>query len=309
MLKEIDGCYYYMQEESLNEDQKILLGEYEIKAPLIKRSKLACREKGGIGKELSEGWALNFSIGCTHGCLFCYVDSIHRRYRGKAMGFNEKDWGQYLFIPNNIPDVIEKTNWSRWNDKEVLMSSTHDPFLPQLEKYSRMILEEALPNGVRFCFQTRSTLIMNHMDLLKEYKDQIRIQVSIATYNEDFSRMIEPRVASPKERMDIIRESKKQGMNVGVILAPIFPNIDLRPNVGKDLDDMISDLEEIQPDHIYGEMLHLRGKNLKFIEEKLNIFFNKSELLINDEMLEDLFYSTLRDHGLVGTWWPEHKKK
>ena len=61
------------------DSRKISYGEFHINPPLIKHSKLTWVEKGGIGKELSDGWALNYAIGCTHACRFCYVDSIHKR--------------------------------------------------------------------------------------------------------------------------------------------------------------------------------------------------------------------------------------
>ena len=69
--------------------ESVHMGEYRMASHLIKPSKLTSKDNGGIGKDLSEGWAANFAIGCTHGCPFCYVDSIHRRYRGKSLGFED----------------------------------------------------------------------------------------------------------------------------------------------------------------------------------------------------------------------------
>jgi DNA repair photolyase len=42
---------------------------------IVRRSDLS---KDSSGKDLSDGWAVNFAVGCTHGCLFCYVDRIWR---------------------------------------------------------------------------------------------------------------------------------------------------------------------------------------------------------------------------------------
>src|SRR5207245_11770239 len=55
-------------------------GRYTISTPLIKHSKLTNVERGGVGKELSDGWALNFAIGCMFGCRFCYVDAIDKQW-------------------------------------------------------------------------------------------------------------------------------------------------------------------------------------------------------------------------------------
>ncbi len=281
--------------------------EYEIKSPLIKKSKLASKDKGGIGKDLSEGWAINFAVGCTHACIFCYADSLHKRVYGKKYNLSGIPWGFYLLIPKNIDEAIEKTNWSKWKGKEVLMSSTHDPYLPQLYPIPRKILEAALPEGVRFCIQTRSPLVLKDLDLLEEYKDQIRLQVSISTYYPEFAHLIEPRVAPPKARFEIIKRAKERGIDTGVIVAPIFPPNPARKDISKDLDLIMKTLAKIKPDHIYGEMLHARGANLVMIETLLNTRFKKEELLEMDGEIEYLFYEKLAKYGLSGGYWPEHR--
>ena len=281
--------------------------EYHIKWPLIRKSKLASKEKGGIGKDLSEGWAINFAIGCTHACIFCYADSLHKRVYGKKYGISGIPWGFYLLKPRNIDEAIERTNWSRWKGKEVLMSSTHDPYLLQLYPIPRKILEAALPEGVRFCIQTRSPLVLKDLDLLAEYKEQIRLQISISTYYPEFARLIEPRVPPPKARFDIIRKAREKGIDIGVIVAPIFPPNSAREDLSRDLDMIMKTLAKIRPDHIYGEMLHARGANLVMIETMLNTKFKKEKLLAWDKKIEYLFYEKLAEHGLSGEYWPEHR--
>jgi len=118
---------------------------------LVGRSSLS---KDASGKDLSDGWAVNFAVGCTHGCLFCYVDRIWRLHarnplsplRGAELG----EWGQYLYVPGDLEERIRRTPWRRWSGARVLMSSTHDPYLPELywpNKWPRRILEAALPHG------------------------------------------------------------------------------------------------------------------------------------------------------------------
>lgn len=298
----LDDVSYFESLENLS----LKVGSYKISAPLIKPSKLTSKKLGGIGKELSQGWALNFAVGCTHGCLFCYVDSIHKRYGKDRYGpiVNEK-WGYYFLVPSNIDEAMAKTNWGKWKGQEVLLSSTHDPYLPRLAPITRRILKEALPAGVRFCIQTRSPLILKDFNLLKEYRNQIRLQISIATMDEKFARIIEPRVASPNVRLNIIRKAKQQGLEVGVIIAPIFPPSKDRQDVYKDLKDIMRELADIEPDHIYGESLHARGENInglrKVLEEDIG------NLLKSDKETGIIFQNCLKEIGLKGTWWPEHK--
>lgn len=286
------------------DSKSITFGSYKINAPLIKPSKLTYIENGGIGKELSDGWAINFAIGCTHGCRFCYVDSIHKRYGegriGKAV---YKAWGNYFFIPSNIDQAIEDTNWSKWKGIEVMMSSTHDAYLPQLLPITRKILEKALPEGVKFCIQTRSPLVAKDFDLLKEYKDQIRLQVSIATLNPELARAIEPRVSPPAGRLKILEKAKEAGLDTGIIIAPVLPSVKIRPSVFEDLKQIIEIVAKIKPDHIYGESLHMRGSNMGEVEMALG---ERPNLEGFDRKIEKEFYRLLGVYGLKGKWWKEY---
>ena len=284
--------------------RKVAFGIYHINPPLIKRSKLTGVEKGGVGKELSDGWALNFAVGCTHACRFCYVDSINKRYGVKRTGpLVNRAWGNYFYAPENIDEAIEKTKWKRWEGVEVMMSSTHDPYLPQLAAITRKIITTALENGVRLCVQTRSPLVKKDFDIYRKYPDQVRIQVSVATMNYDLSRMIEPRVSMPEARIDIIREAKRLGLRAGIIIAPIMPPLKMRPSVSADLEEMIRQIAYVKPDFIYGESLHQRGSNIKELESTLG----EPIILGNfDSAIEKRFQALLVKYGMSGRWWRGH---
>jgi len=142
----------------------LLVSRFKIKPPLVKPSKLTSKNAGDVGKDLSNGWAVNFAIGCSFACPFCYVDSIWKRYGRNISPAVELAWGSYLLLPTNLEEAIEATPWHRWSGVEVLMSSTHDPYLPQLADSARKILEAALPKGVKFCIQTRSPLAARYLN-------------------------------------------------------------------------------------------------------------------------------------------------
>lgn len=285
--------------------KSVTQGTYKINAPLIKPSKLTAKENGGIGKELSDGWAVNYAIGCMHGCRFCYVDTIHKRYGEQRIGKAVyRPWGNYFFVPKNIEEAIEETQWYKWKGQEAMMCSTHDPYLPQLLPVTRKILEKALPEGVRFCIQTRSPLATKDFDLIKDYKSQVRIQVSIATMNHNLSSLIESRVSPPESRFKVIEQAKKLGLNTGIIIAPVFPSISVRPDPFDDLELIIERLSESKPDYIYGESLHRRGSNMKEIEIALG---EKPELKGFDKSMEKKFYYLLKQHKLKGRWWKDHR--
>ncbi len=289
------------------DSNKVAYGNYTIKPPLVKPSNLTSKDKGGVGKELSDGYAINYAIGCTHACRFCYVDNIHKRFTLSRLNNDAiiNSWGMYLLTPSNIDEAIDATNWSRWKGKEVLMSSTHDPYLPQLADITRKILEASLPHGVRYCIQTRSTLVLRDLDLLEKYREQVRLQISISTLDYGFARAIEPRVPSSYARLNILREAKKHGIKTGIIIAPLFPTYHWR----LDLEEIIKEVKEIDANNIYGECIHVRGNNTEYladVEDYLVKPLNHANLKIFDKEAREHFYTLLGKYDLKGTWWGEY---
>jgi DNA repair photolyase len=279
-------------------------GTYECTVPLIRASRLTSKDRGGIGKNLSEGWCVNFAVGCTHGCPFCYVDSIHKRFGRRRYGdLVGRRWGDYFLIPRNLNEAIRDTPWRRWSGIEVMMSSTHDPYLRELAQYSRSILKIGLARGVRFCIQTRSHLVERDFELLAKYRDQVRLQISVATMNKALARRIEPRAPVPSRRIAVLSKARRLGIETGVIIAPVFPPNGIRPDLGGDLAEIVDSLSEVNPNLIFGESLHIRGDNKRLVEEAL---CEEIPLGNGFDMHAGLaFKMALNEHGLKGTWWPE----
>jgi len=294
----------------------VSIGYYEIKPPLIKPSALTASKSG---KELSDGYALNYAIGCTHACRFCYVDAIHKRFtrsrllkkekekenNGKntnATAITDRPWGMYMLIPTkkSFWYALMNTEWYRWKDKEVMLSSTHDPYLPELYDYTRKILETSLPYGVRYCIQTRSLLVKKDFDLLLRYREQIRLQYSIMTLNLTLYRLLEPRVPSPYARLNVLKEASTLGLKVGVIIAPIFPIEGWR----EDLEMLFKELSTISNITVYGEILHRRGSNLRYIKE-LGISITSEDLEDFDRQVGSYFEALLAKYNLEGRYWYE----
>ncbi|MEM1598852.1 MAG: hypothetical protein QXI07_10120, partial [Pyrobaculum sp.] len=78
-----------------------IYGKHFIHMALIRRSALS---EADSGKALSDGWALNFAVGCTHGCLFCYVQRIAAlRVPPEA---RRSGWGSYLYVEEDLERKI-----------------------------------------------------------------------------------------------------------------------------------------------------------------------------------------------------------
>ncbi|MEB3787598.1 MAG: radical SAM protein [Desulfurococcales archaeon] len=265
----------------------VRVGWYRVRPPLVKKSRIA------------GGWVVNYAVGCTHGCVFCYADSIHKKYNVYGLDVGG-DWGTYFYIPRNLWQAIVETPWGRWRGKEVLLSSMHDPYLPQLYKYTRAILERALRAGVRVRILTRSPLVLRDLDLLEEYRDKVTVGVSIATLDPGFARLIELRVTPPRVRLRVLEEAAGRGLRTVAHVAPVFPANRARPWLEEDLESIMAELARVGVDYVYGESLHARGSNMAYIRRVLG-----EEVRVDrgfDGYLERLFHRLLGRYGLRGEY-------
>jgi DNA repair photolyase len=269
---------------------------------LVRSSSLSTKRSG---KDLSDGWTINFAIGCSHGCLFCYVDRIWRIHSRNPMsplyGFEPGEWGSYLYVPSDLEEQIRRTPWRKWSGRRILMSSAHDPYLPELywpNKWPRRILEVALPHGVNLTILTRSTLPMQDFDLYTKYKRQIVLMASIPTLDSNFTRVTEPRAPPPEARLAMLKKAKELGIEVGVVVAPIIARSGWR----QDLEKLFKALAELQPS-VYGESLHARGLNLA----RLRAVGVETEVgPTADREVGRAFEELLKRFGLRGAYWYEY---
>jgi DNA repair photolyase len=257
---------------------------------------------------LSDGWVINFAVGCAHGCLFCYVDRIWRLHATNKLspyyGLKLGEWGHYLYVPSDLEEQIKHTPWQRWRGRRLLMSSTHDPYLPELyfsNKWPRRILEAAFPYGVKFTVLTRSTLPVMDFDLYTKYREQILLMASIPTLDGDFARITEPRAPPPEARLAMLKKAKELGIEVGIVVAPIITRSGWR----QDLERLFKVLAELRPAAVYGESLHARGLNLARLKA-VGIEVKVGPAV--DREVGRAFEELLRDYGLRGAYWYEYNQ-
>jgi DNA repair photolyase len=270
---------------------------------LVRRSALSA---AGSGKDLSDGWAVNFAIGCTHGCLFCYVDRIWRLHSKNKLspyyGMEPGEWGQYFYVVPDLEERIRRTPWRRWSGKRVLMSSAHDPYLPELyfpHRWPRRILEAALPHGVKFTILTRSTLPTQDFDLYVKYREQVLLMSSIPTLDDGFAKITEPRAPPPAARLSMLKKAKELSIPIGVVVAPIITRRGLR----EDLERLFKALADLRPSAVYGEPLHARGLNLA----RLRAAGVEAQVgPAVDREVGRVFEELLKRYGLRGAYWYEY---
>ena len=83
----------------------IVKGQEQINNPL---------QESQLNKKGLCDYVINVASGCLHGCNFCYVPSTpvirtrQAQLKEKGVEDPQMDWGQYLFVREEIPELLEK---------------------------------------------------------------------------------------------------------------------------------------------------------------------------------------------------------
>jgi DNA repair photolyase len=229
-------------------------------------------QESALNKKGLCDYVVNVASGCLHGCTFCYVPSTPairtRQTQLKEQGVNDPqmDWGQYLFVREEIPEKLEKIlsrkKESSWRKTEagrgvVLLCSGTDPYQnKETAKVTRDIVEVLTKYDKRVRILTRGLLWLNDLDILN--RPNVTVGMSLPFLDDKLGRKIEPQAPPPTDRYKALMEGHKAGCRLYVAAAPTPPIMTL--------DDFKIHLEKImcfEPEVIFWEPINARGTNGK----------------------------------------------
>ena len=168
-------------------------------------------------------FVLNPYTVCSHSCIYCYADFIKR-----FTGHGEEDWGDFVDVKINAPELIEKDMMKTPSQSLILIGSVTDPYQPLEDKYkiTRKCLEEFLKLKLIPELQiiTKSPLVTRDIDLFNKFKN-IRVAISLGILNEELARDFEPYAPSPLSRLDALKKLDKEGIKTALFVSPILPGI------------------------------------------------------------------------------------
>lgn len=170
--------------------------------------------------------SLNPYRGCSTGCVYCYARPGHE-YLGFSAGL---DFETRILVKPEAPDLLRRELASpRWVPKTLLMSGVTDPYQPVDRSLglTRRCLEVLADAGHPVAVITKSSLVRRDADLLSGLAAQgaAAVTVSVTTLNDDLHRAMEPRGASPVQRLATIRALTEAGIPVCVNVAPVIPGL------------------------------------------------------------------------------------
>lgn len=179
--------------------------------------------------DLGFHWTINPYRGCEHGCIYCYARPGHE-YLSLSCG---ADFETKIFAKPDAPELLRKAlNKPSWKGEPIVMSGVTDCYQPIESQLgiTRQCLEVMLEYRQAVSLVTKSRLILRDLDILGELAKRrlVRVAVSVTSLDNELSQQMEPRAASPRDRLWTIRRLASAGVPVMAMVAPVIPGINDR---------------------------------------------------------------------------------
>lgn len=145
-------------------------------------------------------YVINPYVGCQHACHYCYARFM-KRFSG-----HKESWDDFVDVKTNAADLL-RIEINKKKCARVWMSGVCNPYQPLEAHYklSRKCLEILADNNWPVIIQTRSSLFLRDMDILKGAKD-CEVGLTITTADDEIRKLFEPNVPPIKERLNTLNE-------------------------------------------------------------------------------------------------------
>jgi DNA repair photolyase len=168
--------------------------------------------------------SINPYRGCEHGCVYCYARPSHS-YLELSPGL---DFETRLFAKTNAAQLLRaELAKPGYAVSPISLGANTDCYQPAERKYgiTRQVIEVLAACEHPLTIVTKSALVERDLDLLAPMarKNLVKVFVSIGTLDHALARKLEPRAASPKRRLDVLRALSEAGVPCGVMVAALIP--------------------------------------------------------------------------------------
>ena len=212
-------------------------------------------------------YTINPYSGCAHSCIYC--DARSQKY------YLDQDFEDEVIVKTNLDKTLDRRiKNSRTLLPDVIgpggVCDAYQPIELEVEntlKILKVIEKHRFPVNIA----TKSDLITRDMAILNRIaKDTwCTVGFSITTMNEELAPFLEPHSSSPKERLEALKQIKREAPNiqVGTYFMPIIPFLE---DNDENLDAVIKKSKEAGADFIvFAPGLTLRDAQADFFFKKL----------------------------------------
>lgn len=247
------------------------------------QAKSILRKHKNIDSWFITHYGLNLYRGCSHNCAYC--DGRAETYRVEGV------FGKDVEVKTNAIEILKRELDPKKKRKPIpksfmmLGGGVTDAYQPleEIYKLSRKTLELIYNFGYPVHILTKSTLVEKDLDLIKKINNQSKVVVSFSfsSANENISKVFEPGVPSPSERLKTIRKLKQNGISAGMFLMPVIPFVTDSPKM---MENTLRKGKEAGIDYaIFGVMTLKEGRQkehfMKIIDKYLPDYRTEFEII------------------------------
>lgn len=169
----------------------------------------------GKAREYSP-YACNIYLGCNHGCKYCYAPSIRFKTREKYL--------EPVPRKNILMEFENDCKKLKNFDSQVQFCFMSDPYnkLESELRLTRQCLEIAYSYKIPISILTKSKTVLNDLDIIKKFGENIQIGVTLTFDNEPDSYEWEPEASSPEERIDSLQTLHKNNIKTWASFEPVI---------------------------------------------------------------------------------------
>jgi len=201
----------------------ILLTMHEKKPNKLGHASIEYKPTGSILTKASGfmsgyDFTLNPYSGCSFGCTYCYAAFFARDLA------RQDSWGDWVIVKDNALEKLKNMR-TPLEGKKIYMSSVTDPYQPierQLEMV-RGLLEVLLEKNVLLVVQTRGSLVVRDIDLLKKFGKNVQVNMTVTTDSDSVRRAFEPHCLNNKKRIEAITKICSEGIPSLITMTPLLP--------------------------------------------------------------------------------------
>ena len=180
----------------------------------------AIYEPQGAAREYSP-LALNYIKGCDHGCVYCYVPKMMKRFN--------KDYVHsdvYILEKKRLmKEILSSARKFRGSDKQVFLSFTTDPYshFNNKTKLTRSVLEILLEHEIPVSILSKGGHnVLQDLDVIKRFGENIQVGGSL-TFTTDKDTMVwEKNSTLPDERFDALKQMHEAGVKTWASIEPVI---------------------------------------------------------------------------------------
>lgn len=233
-------------------------------------------------------YTFNPYVGCSHGCIYCYVPDILRNRIGSCQ------WGSRVGIKENVLQKL-KSDLKKAEPGVVGISTATDPY-QSIERnllITRTAISMVNDAGFPISIQTKSDLVLRDQDLLG--KGKVEVGFTMTSPNEAFIKLFEPNAPPFSNRARALKGISESGIRTWIFLGPLIKGFN---DNEKDIEKIVELAAETKSQIIYDKI------NLKpLVSQRLAAYLPKDVLDNNVRSDWSAIYLMIdclsRRHGVI----------